>query len=74
MRALALTLACVRAPVLVLLCTFIFAQSDSRIPPEVRYKSGYINPVPRPKRVQVRNVVGDCYCRYSRRWVREGTG
>src|SRR5436190_8340117 len=49
MRALALTLACVRAPVLVLLCTFIFAQSDSRIPPEVRYKSGYINPVPRPK-------------------------
>ena len=49
MRALALTLACVRAPVLVLLCTFIFAQSDSRIPPEVRYKSGYLNPVPRPK-------------------------
>jgi hypothetical protein len=33
----------------VLLCALIFAQSESRIPPEVRYKSGYINPVPRPK-------------------------
>jgi hypothetical protein len=26
----------------------LFAQSDARIPPEVRYKSGYIDPVPRP--------------------------
>jgi len=26
----------------------LLAQSDARIPPEVRYKSGYINPVPKP--------------------------
>lgn len=49
MRALALTRACVRALLFVVLNPFLFAQADSRIPPEVRYKSGYVNPVPRPK-------------------------
>ena len=34
--------------VLLLLCPALLAQMDSRIPPEVRYKSGYINPVARP--------------------------
>lgn len=29
-------------------CSLILAQIDSRIPPEVRYKSGYVNPVPKP--------------------------
>ncbi len=37
-------------PVLLLLgIPFLcLAQTDSRIPAEVRYKSGYINPVPKP--------------------------
>jgi hypothetical protein len=31
-----------------LVCTLL-AQSDSRIPPEVRFKSGYVNPAPKPQ-------------------------
>jgi hypothetical protein len=31
-----------------LLCSFVSPQCDSRVPPEVRYKSGYINPAPKP--------------------------
>jgi hypothetical protein len=38
----------VRAFTLLVLCAVCIAQSNSSIPPEVRYKSGYINPVPRP--------------------------
>jgi len=37
----------VRCLSLVLLCVIAVAQSD-RIPPEVRYKSGYVNSVPKP--------------------------
>jgi hypothetical protein len=31
-----------------LLCSLSLAQTDSRIPPEVRYKSGYLNSIPKP--------------------------
>ena len=34
--------------VALLFSTPLYAQSDARIPPEVRYKSGYINSSPRP--------------------------
>lgn len=33
---------------LILLCTLSFAQNESRVPPEVRYKSGYVNSEPKP--------------------------
>ena len=33
---------------LALFCTLLFSQSDARIPPEVRYKSEYINPAAKP--------------------------
>jgi hypothetical protein len=39
---------CVRRFALILACILGVAQTDSRIPPEVRYKSRYINPVPKP--------------------------
>ena len=29
-------------------CSVCVAQTDSRIPPEVRYKAGYVNPAPKP--------------------------
>jgi hypothetical protein len=32
----------------VVTCVISLAQTDSRIPPEVRYKSGYVNSVPKP--------------------------
>jgi hypothetical protein len=38
----------VRRLIWVLLCITAVAQSDPRIPPEVRYKSGYVNPVSKP--------------------------
>lgn len=38
----------VRVFSLVVLCAVCIARSDSSIPPEVRYKSGYVNPAPRP--------------------------
>lgn len=34
--------------VLLLFCSALLAQTGSRIPSEVRYKSGYTNPVPKP--------------------------
>ena len=49
MRALALTRVCIHALGLLLVYPLLFAQSESCIPPEVRYKSGYVNPVSRPK-------------------------
>lgn len=37
-----------RSYFLIALCGVCLAQTDSRVPPEVRYKSGYINPVRKP--------------------------
>jgi len=34
---------------LALFSALLFSQSDARIPPEVRYKSGYVNPAPKPR-------------------------
>src|SRR5437867_1589840 len=39
---------CVRRFVLMLWCILAVARTDSRIPPEVRYKSRHVNPVPKP--------------------------
>jgi len=36
------------APLILLLCPLLLSQDNSAIPPEVRYKSGYINSVPKP--------------------------
>lgn len=33
---------------LIAFCSVCLAQTNSRIPPEVRYKSGYVNPAPKP--------------------------
>jgi hypothetical protein len=38
----------VRVFSLLVLCAVCLAQNDSRIPPEVRYKRGYVNPVRKP--------------------------
>ena len=38
----------VRQILLIFIPLLSLAQSDSRIPDEVRYKSGYINPIPKP--------------------------
>jgi hypothetical protein len=38
----------VRVFSLLVLCVVCLAQNDSRIPPEVRYKRGYVNPVRKP--------------------------
>ena len=37
-----------RPALLILFPILSLAQTDPRIPAEVRYKSGYINPVPKP--------------------------
>jgi hypothetical protein len=39
----------VRHAILILLCVLSVAQSDSRVPAEVLYKSAYVNPTPKPK-------------------------
>jgi len=38
----------VRRVIVFLLCVFSVAQTDSRLPPEVLHKAGYVNPIPKP--------------------------